>query len=221
MSTTKEGQLINDKRRTYRSGFFSQMRILLKRNFILQIRQWKSTFAQTIFFPILVLLLLYGLQEIYNSKLGESNYHPQSFDLSGVADCQGRTQHDPCINILYTPDNEQNRLFLETFSAKNKQRTGNELKIEDLPIDLDFLPKTTLGFVAVPDYEFIYNYTLRHPNTTLYGIEFSTEPGPPTNYRYQIWFNSTLMSNGTDVFGDQILSLVRGLDEAIISSVND
>ncbi|KAK9762918.1 hypothetical protein K7432_010861 [Basidiobolus ranarum] len=211
----------NGKKKAYKSGFFSQMRILLKRNTLLQIRQWKSTFAQTVFFPIFVLLLLYGLQKIYNSKFSQSNNHPQSFDLAGVARCQGRTQNDPCINILYTPDNEQNRLFLETFATKNSKRTGNEMKLESISLDLDSTPKSNLGMVPVPDYEFIYNYTLRHPNTTLFGIEFSTEPGPPANYRYQIWFNSTLMSNGTDVFGDQVLSLVRGLDEAIIASVND
>ncbi|ORX92586.1 hypothetical protein K493DRAFT_316510 [Basidiobolus meristosporus CBS 931.73] len=217
MSTTTG----HHRKKAYRAGFFSQMRILLKRNSLLQIRQWKSTFSQAIFFPVLVLLLLFCLQKIYNSKLTQSNYHPQSFDLSGVKSCQGRTQQDSCINILYTPDTEQNRLFLQTFAAKNKQRTGVDLQIENISLDLHTPPKTKLGMVPVANYEFIYNYTLQNPNKTLFGIEFSTEPGPPANYRYQVWFNSTLMSNGTDVFGDQVLSLVRGLDEAIIASVND
>ena len=38
--------------------------------------------------------------------------------------------------------------------------------------------------------------------------------------QYQIWYNSTRVANGTDVFGRQVLAFSRGIDEAIISVLN-
>lgn len=52
------------------------------------------------------------------------------------------------------------------------------------------------------------------------GVEFSTAAGPPKNFRYQLWYNASLSSNSS-IFGNQILAVVRGLDEAIITYAND
>jgi hypothetical protein len=36
-------------------------------------------------------------------------------------------------------------------------------------------------------------------------------------YSYQIWFNATLTANLSDIYGRELVSVMRGLDEAIIS----
>ncbi|KAF8939132.1 ATP-binding cassette sub- A member 1 [Haplosporangium gracile] len=59
-------------------------------------------------------------------------------------------------------------------------------------------------------------YSLQNPNTTRFGIEFSIVEGPPKNYVYQTWFNFTTSANGTDPFGDSLLSFTRAVDEAIL-----
>ncbi|CAG8495111.1 18204_t:CDS:2 [Cetraspora pellucida] len=197
--------------------FFRQLWIMIRRNFILQKRYYKSTLSQILIGPIIFLLLLYILQQADNSQKLKSNLHPTAYPLLGVQPCQGRTTSDPCINLMYTPDDQTSRTIMQAFADNNFKRTGYKLNIATSITSLDFIPTSTLGIVPVPNADFIYNYTLNHPNVTMFGIEFSTVPGPPVNYRYQIWFNSTLMANGSDVFGEQVLALQRGVDEAIVT----
>ena len=130
---------------------------------------------------------------------------------------QGRTPRDPCINIMFTPDTPEVRQILTTLSSRNQIReTKVNLGFEDQYSDVTTVPTTTLGMVPVPNAQFIYNYTLQNPNTTRFGIEFSIVEGPPKNYVYQTWFNFTNAANGTDPFGDSLLSFTRAVDEAIM-----
>ncbi|KAG0343839.1 ATP-binding cassette sub- A member 1 [Podila humilis] len=211
---------------SYQSGIaigFRQLWTMLKRNTILQIRYRRSTFAQTLLGPILFLFLLWVLQKADTARQLESNYHPQSWTLPGIDQCQGRTPSDPCINIMFTPDTPEVREILATVNSRNQQRQPNQAPLEfyNRPFttsDLNTLPtdKTSLGMVPVPSGQFIYDYTLNNPNTTRFGIEFSIVPGPPKNYAYQTWFNFTNSANGTDPFGDSLLSFTRAVDEAIV-----
>jgi ABC-type lipoprotein export system ATPase subunit len=41
------------------------------------------------------------------------------------------------------------------------------------------------------------------------------------NVQYQVWYNSTNIATGIDIFGRQLQSLMRGLDEAIMTVLND
>lgn len=197
--------------------FFRQLWIMTRRNFILQTRYYKSTLSQILIGPIIFLLLLYILQQADNSQRLKANLHPTAYPLLGVQPCQGRTKFSPCINLMFTPNDQASNSIMQTFADNNFKRTGQKLNIETSIDNLNFIPMSTLGIVPVPDANFIYNYTLNHPNITMFGIEFSTVQGPPVNYRYQIWFNSTLMANQSDVFGEQILALQRGIDEAIVT----
>ncbi|KAG5459813.1 MAG: hypothetical protein BJ554DRAFT_8229, partial [Olpidium bornovanus] len=45
----------------------------------------------------------------------------------------------------------------------------------------------------------------------------------PTNVQYEIWTNSTVSGNSAagDIFGLEVISLVRTLDEAIVTFYND
>ncbi|KAF9377013.1 ATP-binding cassette sub- A member 1 [Podila verticillata] len=211
---------------SYQNGVaigFRQLWTMLKRNTILQIRYRRSTFAQTLLGPILFLFLLWVLQKADTSSQLQSNYHPQSWALPGIDQCQGRTPSDPCINIMFTPDTPEIREILATVNSRNNLREPSVLfKFMDAftASDLNTLPAVTLGMVPVPNGQFIYNYTLQNPNTTRFGIEFSIVPGPPKNYAYQTWFNFTNSANDTDPFGDSLLSFTRAVDEAILLLVD-
>ncbi|CAG8565940.1 2194_t:CDS:2 [Paraglomus brasilianum] len=198
--------------------FWKQLLVMLKRNAILQIRYRKSTIAQIFLGPLIFILLLFILNEANKANEKKSNRHPIPYDLDGVVRCQGRNEGDPCINILFTPDNPENRQILQIFSAKNAQRTGQALlNFENVNLALTDVPTDNLGIIPVADAQFIYDYTLQNPNTTLFGIEFTTVRQPTVNYRYQIWFNSTQSANNSDVFSDQVIAFQRGIDEAIIA----
>ena len=81
---------------------------------------------------------------------------------------------------------------------------------------------TVKDIVAVPDASYIYDFTIQNPNTTAWGITFNqTGSGSSVNIQYQLWFNASATVNGSDIFGRSILSFVRGLDESIISTLND
>ncbi|KAG0048815.1 ATP-binding cassette sub- A member 1 [Gryganskiella cystojenkinii] len=196
---------------------FRQLWTMLKRNTTLQIRYRRSTFAQVLLGPILFLFLLWVLQKADTSRQLKSNYHPTPWTLPGIDSCQGRTPRDPCINIMFTPDTPEIRQILQTVNARNNIRENKvNFNFEDTYSDVMTVPTKTLGMVPVPNGQFIYNYTLQNPNTTRFGIEFSIVQGPPKNYVYQTWFNFTNAANGTDPFGDSMLSFTRAVDEAIM-----
>ncbi|KAH9245415.1 hypothetical protein BASA81_017124, partial [Batrachochytrium salamandrivorans] len=61
-----------------------------------------------------------------------------------------------------------------------------------------------------------------------YAYQRTSNRTPPSSvlqgvYRcqYQIWYNSTRVANGSDVFGRQLVAFLRGMDESIISVLND
>ena len=70
--------------------------------------------------------------------------------------------------------------------------------------------------VPVPNDDFIYQYVAKNPNTTYFAIKFDKKAGTPINYRYQLWYNSTTVAGSEgDVFGIEVLSYMRAIDEAI------
>jgi hypothetical protein len=59
-----------------------------------QIRYRRSTFAQTLFGPILFLFLLWLLQKADTARQLRSNYHPDPWTLPGIDNCQVRNEGD-------------------------------------------------------------------------------------------------------------------------------
>ncbi|KAJ1524694.1 hypothetical protein HK096_000936, partial [Nowakowskiella sp. JEL0078] len=105
---------------------------------------------------------------------------------------------------------------MSEFSKRNYDRTNNNIAIQQNTFsDLNALPVGQAGIVRVPDSDFIYQYVMKNQNITKWGISFSQVETPRLNIQYQIWANHTLASNGTDFFGREMLSLMRGIDEAI------
>ena len=69
----------------------------------------------------------------------------------------------------------------------------------------------------------MYQYIATIPNKTYFGVSFSDAANA---IQYQIWYNYTLTINKTsdgqiDPLGMRLLSLVKGIDEAIISVFGD
>ncbi|KAJ3345706.1 ATP-binding cassette sub- A member 1, partial [Kappamyces sp. JEL0680] len=108
----------------------------------------------------------------------------------------------------------------------------SQVSVAGLTSDLAFSPRANLDMVPVPSDEFIYQYALRNSNVTAWGklvqltvaISFGETRDPSTgriNVQYQVWYNASNIASGIDVFGRQLQSLMRGLDEAIIGVLND
>jgi hypothetical protein len=66
--------------------------------------------------------------------------------------------------------------------------------------------------------DFIYDYAVSNPNVTKWGITFNRTTTPALNIQYQLWYNYSNVANGTDIFGREVVSFIRGLDEAISES---
>ncbi|KAJ3381664.1 ATP-binding cassette sub- A member 1 [Lobulomyces angularis] len=205
--------------------YIAQLFCMLKRNTILQFRWWRSTLAQCVLAPLIFQLLLFVLQRADYARQEIGIPHPTSTPLEGVYPCQGRNIDTACISIMYTPKTATTDKIMQKFIAINSERiSDHEFKIQNENL-IDFsLPLSTLDIVPVPDSEFIYQYAFRNPNVTKWGITFTDANdinNPTFNLQYQIWVNYSLTSNGTDQIGRETLSLMRGLDEAIVSTLHD
>lgn len=93
------------------------------------------------------------------------------------------------------------------------------MHFESIILDINQLPISQQDMTPVPNANFIYQYTLKNPNTTQFAVIFNTTN--PLAIQYQIWFNSSQTRNNTDVFGTNLLSIMRGLDEAIVATTNN
>lgn len=126
---------------------------------------------------------------------------------------------------MYSPPNDPFfNTVVSTFATKNANRTGESpMSIGSQINDAGFRPAQDLGLVPVPDGNFITNYVLQNPNTTSWAITFSRKsiPSGGTNVQYQVWYNVSNTANGIDVFSRQLQAVMRGIDEAIITVLND
>jgi hypothetical protein len=103
---------------------------MLKRNLLLQWRNWQTTLSQTVLAPLIFHLLLFILQQADYARQRTSNLDPIASNLDGMIGCQGRNPGDPCINIMYSPAIEPYTSFMTAFAASNLERTGVELNID-------------------------------------------------------------------------------------------
>ncbi|KXS17476.1 hypothetical protein M427DRAFT_54424 [Gonapodya prolifera JEL478] len=213
------------EKRSYLETLGRQFLIMMTRNYTLYVKRYiQATIAQIVGAPIVFLLLLFILQKADTAQQLRSNYHPLSYPLSGIAQCQGATFRDPCINLMFTPPADPAVLsIMGVFADGQKNRTGVQWNIESPLTDVNTLPTRVLGLVPVPNADFIYSYSLANPNVTQYGIVWNNNFSIPSapSFRYQVWFNYSQVGNGSDVFGQDVVSLTRQLDEAIISYANN
>ena len=143
--------------------------------------------------------------------------------IGGVALLQRGSQ--PCINIMFYPSNVNTIAYMTSFAQQNAARTNSEPfaidgEVSSIPKGLILDLKhggdgADLGIVSIPSESFMYNFIVANQNVTNWGIIFNETTLPFRNIQYQIWFNSSRISNDEDIFSVQMLSLMRGIDEAI------
>ncbi|KAI8611892.1 hypothetical protein BC830DRAFT_1068307 [Chytriomyces sp. MP71] len=112
---------------------------------------------------------------------------------------------------------------MQTFATINSQRVGGQFLVSSKLIsNLNWTPSASDTSVIYPvsSQDFIYNYSATYPNVTRWAVTFDTQTRPYLNVRYQVWYNSSLTANGTDPLGRELASVVRGLDEAIVTELN-
>ncbi|KAJ3049807.1 hypothetical protein HDU99_008824, partial [Rhizoclosmatium hyalinum] len=116
--------------------------------------------------------------------------------------------------------------IMSEFVELNNRRLVDQtqkLILEALTVhDLSFTPLTSMGVVKVPSSDFFYNYILANPNTTVFGVMFDASDLVLWNIEYTLWYNATTNRAlyGGGLFGDSVLQMTRGIDEAIISYLN-
>ncbi|EPZ35947.1 hypothetical protein ROZALSC1DRAFT_26676 [Rozella allomycis CSF55] len=223
----------NGKLIDYISTYKRQLIVVLKKNFKLQVNQtecsiqiryWRTTLTQILFAPLGYLILLFILQRAGHIRDSRSIPNPYSYPLDAIPTCQGYKENEPCINLMFTPKNAQTLAIMNKLSDNNAARGKERFTVEDNDLNVLDKPTKKIGAVAVPDSDFIYTYTFNNPNTTMFGISFDFTQNSlvTTNtISYQVWYNYSLHNNGSDVYSRPLLSLFRGLDEAILSYYND
>src|SRR5208282_5893349 len=123
---------------------------------------------------------------------------------------------------MFTPDTPQVRTILENFLTAHSARSGINLTIDTVPdsfyTDLP-LPTSNLGFIPVPSADFIYTYVLKHPNSTLLGINFNITA---SSYKYLVYYNASLFAgtDTSDFLAPQLLYFERTLEESILNTTS-
>eukprot|EP00833_Pecoramyces_ruminatium_P014179 jgi/Orpsp1_1/1188211/evm.model.d7180000063235.1 len=213
--------------------WFIQLLTMLKKNFILQFRYWKTSLLISVITPLLAMLLLELIILINGNEVGVGKgiYHPTTYPLAGIEDCIGPVeQQNSCINVMFTNciddaecqrDPSVDEILTNFIESNNKRMKLNwetdSNKWEEWNNDkLNYEVKEKHDIVHVPNSSFIYNYSLKHQNITHFGIVFDIVKNTNIiNYRYQLWFNSSMNYNVSDIFGTRVASISRGIDEAI------
>ncbi|KAJ3234918.1 ATP-binding cassette sub- A member 1 [Chytriomyces hyalinus] len=115
--------------------------------------------------------------------------------------------------------------IVREFTRMNTARCAGSSspEIERAVSDLSFRPHRSMGIVRIPNAQFLYDYSLENPATTRLGVVFEASDTLLLNIEYTIWHNASaafFKSGGDSVFDDNVLRLMRGLDEAIVSYLN-
>jgi len=226
----------NEEQKSWFNVWKRQLKIMLNKNIILQLRFWKTTLVMTVITPLVVMILLELLQLLAIYQHGKETLYPESYPLSGIENCQGPINYEKnCINLMFTNciddatcqrDTEVDKI-LEYYVEKNNERMNQDWETNSNKWDIwneqDLNKKVDKRYdlVHVPNSNFMYNYALNNQNYTYFGVLFDIKKDNGiTNYRYQIWYNSTLNYNATDSFGSRVISVARGIDEAIATYAN-
>ena len=99
---------------------------------------------------------------------------------------------------MFTPLNANTTGIMKAFAALNANRTGEERWKLESPISFAQVPESIMGMVPVDNESFIYEYALNNPNYTQWAVTFDQSFDPAPSIKYQIWYNVSLVANGTD-----------------------
>eukprot|EP00002_Diphylleia_rotans_P007927 TRINITY_DN1758_c0_g1_i11.p1 TRINITY_DN1758_c0_g1~~TRINITY_DN1758_c0_g1_i11.p1 ORF type:complete len:174 (-),score=26.63 TRINITY_DN1758_c0_g1_i11:91-612(-) len=88
-------------RRLFENVYCVQFRVLMRKNYLLAIRNRKGTLGQ-LFTPVGIIFLLLFFQYISEIVLDQDILHPQSYKVAIIPKCRSR-DGIPCHTILYSP----------------------------------------------------------------------------------------------------------------------
>lgn len=209
---------------SYFHVFRKQFVLMLLRNFQLLSHYKWFVFIEILGAPLFFFLILYAFQQADFSYQRRSTPNPPAYPLSGFFGCTSGLLYKPsgCISFMFTPDTADTRAILSIMNSNNEARGFSTFSFESAYTSTSTRPSGSLGYVPVPSEEFIYDYLFENPNITQYAISFDIDDGGSSvNYRYDLWYNYTLVANGSDYYSAQLLSTMRALDEAIILYADD
>lgn len=175
-------------------------------------------------------------------EIGLSNV--QTWSLEGLPLCRApKSKRHGCITLMYTPQGDPLvERVMRAFQVGNAVRTGETLPMEELHQGTHTSQAPRQGLVGAKDEDFIYEYSLNHPGVIQFAVSFTSQTGSPS-MAYNVWYNSTTVTNTTvftgsstgllqdpalmrgdpnleDPYGQRLLSILRGLDEAILTTMD-
>eukprot|EP00002_Diphylleia_rotans_P007930 TRINITY_DN1758_c0_g1_i16.p1 TRINITY_DN1758_c0_g1~~TRINITY_DN1758_c0_g1_i16.p1 ORF type:complete len:1757 (-),score=347.90 TRINITY_DN1758_c0_g1_i16:421-5691(-) len=223
-------------RRLFENVYCVQFRVLMRKNYLLAIRNRKGTLGQ-LFTPVGIIFLLLFFQYISEIVLDQDILHPQSYKVAIIPKCRSR-DGIPCHTILYSPLDLQ----YEWGSSRDVLRLVAEYNDLDFQTDffgLDYKKGTTCQFLPsrfnISDILgcdiAVVEYILQNPNTTQTAIVFFPEfnvtdsfPGGfdvPKPASYEIFYNNTVKLSPEQVIGREgspyAVEMKKWVDTAIMT----
>lgn len=189
--------------------WFQQLRIMLKKNWILLKRNWKSSLTQ-LFTPLFFVILLKIMQVSFPTVTKSSSY--PAFPLQSLPIFE---HHDKfSFTLLFAPNTKNATDIVDILASKNHLHHNVDWTISK---DVDIAGFRTNDELL----EFIGD----HPNTTFAAVYFNQTE---SYFTYVIYYNETndlwndqysySTSEGVDYL-NQIPTIQKAVDEAIIEAI--
>eukprot|EP01132_Coremiostelium_polycephalum_P003971 gene3971-4967_t len=155
-----------------------QLKLLLKKNFIVAARSWISTCIELLSPVFFILILLI----IAKTPIPQKDNHDKFLYNSSIPNCIPWAE-DRCFTLMFSPSTSP--IAVELMNILTEY---NDPKIPPVLINPD-LNQTQVrgGIIGVPNKQDIFDFVQNHPNITLGGIDFVsfpqnfTTPGMPND----------------------------------------
>lgn len=208
------------------SSALTQMRVLLKKQWLFALRGWKATAGQ-LATPLLVVVLLMAFQALSDSMLMQETPHPAPMPIGLLPKCT--SGGPPCKTLRYAPRSAKVEALLRHLADSNGLSFEQDFEAVPGVRDMDKQPCGTnleLCFEAFEqDNSTLTHYMLEHPNATQNIVHFTsayypTDVGLPSGLTaYLLYFNYSMTQY--PFFEDpHALSLKRALDEAVAETLS-
>ncbi|GJJ72632.1 hypothetical protein EMPS_04990 [Entomortierella parvispora] len=222
--------------------WFRQLGVVCRLNSILLVRYWKAAILQAVLLPLLVVGIVFGVQNAYvadNGLVTSADNTVVTWKMDGIHQCKPEPLSNACMTIVYAPQDAETTQIMNYFQTQNQARTGSALTVETNAWDSMSVPKNDMGIVPMASDQFIYDYALANPDTIQLGVVFTKETpaGGPIHWNYQIYYNMThatnistipgfkytkeagynRISSNDDSYGTLLPNMVRALDESLLT----
>ncbi|KAJ3333018.1 ATP-binding cassette sub- A member 1 [Blyttiomyces sp. JEL0837] len=223
-------------------SFWDQLVIMMRRNTTLQFKAIIVLSEELIFITVYVIKPQPSLKlylPLSSSILSSTSSNRQTISINALAtttrplerwmesNLVRDTEAQTAFLMFYYPQTAEYTAYMQNVAETNAQRTGNTAftVAKSILSDPTWKPSSSDASTIYPvsSQDYIYNYAVNNPNVTRWAVTFDTQKlsaSALTNVRYQVWYNATLTANSSDIFGRELISVVRGLDEAILTSLN-